>query len=196
MKGFTLVEMMVALLIFGLISAAGVAVMSFSVDSQKIVRVRTHRIGELQRARSALKADLAQAALRTVRDEAGRPVGRAFGGGEQEVGGPMLQLVRRGWDNPDADPRASLQAVEYRLHEGRLERRARPALDGAAYGPPQVLLSGVREGRVAFRVRGEWIEALPNGPQQPLPQAVRLDLTLEDFGPLSQLFLVSGEPAT
>lgn len=194
MKGFTLVEMMVALLIFGLISAAGVAVMSFSVDSQQVVRVRTHRLGELQRARSALKADLAQAAQRPVRDETGRPGARAFGGGEQAVGGALIQLVRRGWDNPDGDPRASLQAVEYRVREGRLERRARPGLDGAAYGDPQVLLTGVRDARVAFLVRGQWIETLPNGPRQPLPQAVRVDLTLDDYGALSQLFVVSGEP--
>lgn len=195
MKGFTLVEMMVALLIFGLVSAAGVAIMSFSVDNQQVVRAHSHRLAELQRARLALKSDLAQAAQRPVRDPAGRAAVRSFSGGEQQVGGPLLQLVRRGWDNPDAAPRASLQAVEYRLHDGRLERRARPALDGAEPGPPQILLTGVREGRVAFLVRGQWIETLPNGPQQPLPQAVRLDLLLEDYGPLSQVFLVTGELA-
>ncbi|ACG77074.1 type II secretion system protein J [Phenylobacterium zucineum HLK1] len=195
MKGFTLVEMMVALLIFGLVAAAGVAIMRFSVDNQQVVRAHTHRLAELQRARAMLKADLAQAAQRPVRDAAGRPALRSFSGGEQRTGGPLLALVRRGWDNPDADPRASLQTVEYRLNGGRLERRARPALDGAELGPPQVLLSGVRDARVAFLVRGQWIEALPNGPRQPLPQAVRLDLTLEDYGELSQLFLVTGEPA-
>ncbi|HVI34460.1 type II secretion system minor pseudopilin GspJ [Phenylobacterium sp.] len=195
MKGFTLVEMMVALLIFGLVSAAGVAVLSFSVDNQQVVRARSHRLAEIQRARSALKADLAQAAARRTRGEDGRPSARTLAGGEQAVGGPLLQLVRRGWDNPDAAPRASLQAVEYRLTEGRLERRTRQALDGAAWSPPQVLLTGVREARVAFRVGGQWIEALPNGAHQPLPQAVRLDLTLDDYGPLSQLFVVTGEAA-
>lgn len=195
MKGFTLVEMMVALLIFGLVAAAGVAVMSFSVDNQQVVRARTHRLGELQRARAALKADLAQAAQRPVRDALGQPATRSFGGGEQAAGGPLLQLVRRGWDNPDQAARPSLQAVEYRLTEGRLERRVRPALDGTDPGSPQVLLTGVREGRVAFLVRGEWVEALPNGVAQPLPQAVRLELTLADYGPLSQLFVVTGEPA-
>jgi general secretion pathway protein J len=195
MKGFTLVEMMVALLIFGLVAAAGVAVMSFSVDNQQVVRARTHRLGELQRARAALKADLAQAAQRPVRDALGQPATRSFGSGEHLTGGPLLQLVRRGWDNPDQAARPSLQAVEYRLTEGRLERRVRPALDGTEPGPPQVLLTGVREGRVAFLIRGQWVEALPNGVAQPLPQAVRLELTLADYGLLSQLFVVTGEPA-
>lgn len=194
MKGFTLVEMMVALLIFGLVAAAGVAVMSFSVDNQQVVRAHAHRLGELQRARAALKSDLAQAARRPVRDTAGRLSTRAFSGNEQQAGGPLLQFVRCGWDNPDAAPRASLQAVEYRLHDGRLERRTRPALDGAEYGPPQVLLTGVRAAAVAFLMQGQWVQALPNGPRQPLPQAVRLDLTLDDYGELSQTFLVTGEP--
>lgn len=195
MKGFTLVEMMVALLIFGLVSAAGVAIMSFSVDNQQVVRAHSHRLAELQRARLMLKADLAQAAQRPARDAAGRPAVRSFSGGEQQTGGPLLQLVRRGWDNPDAAPRASLQAVEYRLAGGRLERRARRAVDGVEAGPSQVLLTGVRDGRIAFLVRGQWIEALPNGVHQPLPQAVRLDLILDDYGPLSQIFLVTGDPA-
>ncbi|WP_374467849.1 type II secretion system minor pseudopilin GspJ [Phenylobacterium sp.] len=195
MKGFTLVEMMVALLIFGLVSAAGVSVLSFSMDNQQVVRARSHRLGEIQRARQALKADLAQAAARRTRGEDGRPAVRNLRGGEQAVGGPVLQLVRRGWDNPDGAPRASLQAVEYRLTEGRLERRTRWALDGAAWRPPQVLLTGVREARVAFLVGGQWIETTPNGTHQPLPQALRLDLALDDYGQLTQLFVVSGEGA-
>jgi len=194
-KGFTLVEMMVALLIFGLISAAGVAILSFSADNQQIVRARSHRLGEIQRARAALKADLAQAAQRRTRGEDGRAATQTFSGNGQASGGPLLTLVRRGWDNPDGAARASLQAVEYRLNEGRLERRARAALDGAAPRPPQVLLSGVREARVAFLAYGQWVETLPAGTHQPLPQAVRLDLTLEDYGELSQLFVVTGWPA-
>jgi general secretion pathway protein J len=195
MKGFSLVEMMVALLIFGLVSAAGVGVLSFSIDNQQVVRARSHRLGEMQRARSALKSDLAQAAARRTRGEAGLPANRNMAGGEQAVGGPLLQLVRRGWDNPDAAPRASLQAVEYRLTDGRLERRARPALDGAGWRPPQVLLTGVREAEVGFLVGGQWLETLPNGAHQPLPQAVRLELILEDYGRISQLFVVTGEAA-
>ena len=127
--------------------------------------------------------------------EDGRPAAQTLSGNEQALGGPILKLVRRGWDNPEAAPRASLQAVEYRLSEGRLERRARPALDGAGYNPPQVLLTGVREARVAFMTQGQWIPTLPNGAHQPLPQAVRLELTLDDYGPLTQLFVVTGQPS-
>ena len=45
-NGFTLVEVMVALLIFGMIAVAGVTVMRSTIDSQSIVRAQVDRIGE------------------------------------------------------------------------------------------------------------------------------------------------------
>lgn len=193
MKGFTLIEMMVALLIFGLIAAAGVSVMSFTADNQEIVRARMDKLADFQRARALLKADLSQAAARRTRDEAGRPAPQAFGGGEQAAGGPLLRFVRRGWDNPDAAPRPSLQAVEYRLEAGKLERRTRRALDGAALGGPQMLYDGVEAAQVSFLTGGKWAPAMPPSTPDVLPQAVRLDLDLAGIGPVTQLFLVTGD---
>lgn len=192
MKGFTLVEMLVALLIFGFIAAAGASVLGVSLDNREVMQTRTKRLGEIQRARAALKADLAQAAARRTRAMDGRIEAPALSGGAQAAGGALLQLVRRGWDNPDAAPRASLQAVQYRVDGGRLERRTRPALDGAPYGTPQVLLSGVEAADVAFLIGGQWTTSLPPALSQPLPEAVRVDLTLADYGRLPQIFLVSG----
>lgn len=187
MKGFTLVEMLVALFVFGLLAAAGVGVMSFAVDNQAAVKEHMARLGDFQRARQLVKSDLEQAAVRRTRDEAGAAPRAAFGGGEGER---LLFLVRRGWDNPDEEPRASLQYVEYRLVGGRLERRARSALDGAPLGDPQVVLEGVEAARVAFLSQGEWRAAWVPSTLAPLPQAVRLDLDLEGVGETSQLFLM------
>ncbi|MDX9998103.1 MAG: type II secretion system minor pseudopilin GspJ [Phenylobacterium sp.] len=193
MKGFTLVEMMVALLIFGLVAAAGVAVMSFSVDNRQIVQAHTDRLARFQRARALIRADLSQAAARRTRGPDGQAASWTFAGGAGAGSGVLLALVRRGWDNPDEAPRASLQYVEYRLSDDRLERRSRPALDGAELGPPQVLLTGVAAATVSFAAGGEWVEALPHGAHQPPPPAVRLQLRLRDLGEVEQLFLVTGE---
>lgn len=188
MKGFTLIEVMVALLIFGLVAAAGVAVMGFSVDNQQAVRGRTAELGQFQRARALIAADLQQAAGRRTREATGaaRP---AFAGGGQ---GPLVSLTRRGWDNPDQAPRASLQYVEYSLEDGALVRRARSALDGAELGRPQVLLRGVRSARTAFLTHGEWLEAWTSSPAAVLPEAVRLDLDVAAVGEVRQLFLLPG----
>ena len=44
--------------------------------------------------------------------------------GQELPGDPILVLARAGWSNPNGAPRPSLQRVEYRVVEGRLERRA------------------------------------------------------------------------
>jgi general secretion pathway protein J len=184
MRGFTLVEMMVALLIFGMLAAAGVMVMRSSVDSQMAVRSSVDRIGAFQRLRATLKADLAQAAPRRTRGPDGEPQ-PPFAGGVG--GGALLTLVRRGWENPDGRPRASLQYVEYRLVEDQLERRVRSGLDGGVLGEPQVLAEGVEGLQIAFLADQEWRPSW--GEAGDLPEAVRLDLTITGLGQTTQLFL-------
>jgi general secretion pathway protein J len=190
--GFTLVEMLVALFIFGLLSAAGVTVMSYAARNQTVVREHTERLAEFQRMRGVLKADLAQAAPRRTRGVDGLAAPGPFSGGEGAPTGALLTLVRRGWENPDADPRASLQYVEYRVVDGQLQRAARPALDGAALGPPQTLYDGVEAAKVEFFSRGQWLSTWQPSLSNPIPQAVRVELTLRDIGPVTQLFLTPG----
>ena len=72
-RGFTLLEVMVSLAIFGLIAAAGVAVMAYAADSQQALRERMARLGEFQRARALLRTDLSQAATRLARRTDARP---------------------------------------------------------------------------------------------------------------------------
>lgn len=195
MKGFTLVEMLVALAIFGLISAAGVTVMRFTVDNQAVVRAHTDRIGAFQRTRAILKADLAQAADRRTRALDGSASRVSFFGASSDRPGLLLRFARRGWDNPAGEPRASVQYVEYRIVDGRLERLARSDLDGAALGTPQVLIDRLRSATVTFLWHGQWIETLPGSPVDALPQAVRLDMAIDGIGAVSQFFVVTGEPA-
>lgn len=194
MKGFTLIEMMVALLIFALITAAGVAVMSSTLNNQTAVRVRVERYAELQRMRALVKADLSQAATRRTRGEDGLPALTAFAGVSPWVaGGPLLAFTRRGYENPDQAPRASMQYVEYALIEGRLERRSRPALDGARLGPAQVLLTDVESIQSAYLFDGVWRPTWRGEATADIPAAVRLTMKLRDLGEIDQLFLTSGE---
>ena len=124
--GFTLVEVMVALLIFSILATAGVALLSFSVRAQAATGAKLDDLAALQRTLSILSADLAQASDRPARDEAGTTlpafVGEAGGG----TGQPMLRLVRGGWTNLDAQPRPAVQKVAYRLDGTTLQRIAWP----------------------------------------------------------------------
>jgi general secretion pathway protein J len=193
-SGFTLVEMLVALFVFALLTGAGVTVLRSTANSQEALRGREAELAEFQRLRAILKSDLSQAAVRRTRDERGRP-GRLVFAGATPTGGnaTLLRFVRRGWENPDRDPRASLQQVEYRLNGGRLERVAQLALDGGAAGPVQVLADDIRSAELSFLSDGQWIATVAGTTDNPLPQAVRLDLVFDGIGRISQIFAVTGE---
>lgn len=189
-QGFTLIEMMVSLLIFGMLMAAGVGLLSFSVRAQATADTRLASLSEIRRAAALLTADLAQATPRLTRDESGT-VHPAFEGSTGQDSGPLLGLVRRGWENLDNANRPSVQKVEYRLAGDLLERRAWRFVDGAQAMPPVAVLEGVRSVRLRFRDDdGNWRERWD--PRRPvdLPQAVELTIDTKSHGVVRQLFLV------
>jgi general secretion pathway protein J len=187
--GFTLVELLVSLFIFALLSAAGVALLSFSVRSQEAAEVQLGRIADLRRTGALLSGDLAQAAARPWRDESGssRP---AFSGASGEREGPVLAFVRRGAENLEESPRPSLQRVEYRLEGDRLERRSWSQVDGAPPRADSAMLDGVRRIRLRYRDRkGEWRERWDPTALTDLPIAVEMVVDTEEAGATRMLFL-------
>lgn len=190
-SGFTLVEVLISLMIFAMLAAAGAAVLGVTIDNRFAVKAQSERVGDLQRMRSLLRADLGQATARRARGPSGRPAPQAMTG-PMTPADPILTLTRAGWSNPGEQARPSLQRVEYRLVDARLERRVATQLDGARPGPPQVLYRGVRDVTVAFLRDGEAAPAFTSTTDRPLPDAVRITMTLDGYGPVEQLFLVGG----
>ncbi|MEJ6788343.1 type II secretion system minor pseudopilin GspJ [Brevundimonas sp. BR2-1] len=187
--GFTLVEVLISLMIFAMLAAAGAAVLGVTIDNRFAVKAASDRVGDLQRMRSLMRADLGQATARRSRGTTGRPVPQPIVGAAAS-GDPILTLTRAGWSNPGEQARPSLQRVEYRLVEDRLERRVSSHLDGARPGPPQVLYRGVSEATVAFVRDGQEAPAFISSTDRPLPDAVRIGMTVQGYGRIDQLFLV------
>ena len=187
-SGFTLVEMLIALVIFGMITAAGVTLLTLTVRTQETSERLLETLGTLRRTGALLNADLAQAAPRIHRNGDGQPVA-AFTGGN---GGDALLLafVRRGWEDESAF-RSSLQRVEYRLRDGRLERWRYDAVDGAGHAVAMPLLEGVRRVQLRYRDRdGSWRDRWdPTDPAR-LPAAIELVSDSAGQGVVRQLFLV------
>ncbi len=182
--GFTLVEVMVALMIFGMIAAAGVAILSFSIRAQAATAARLDDGSALARTISALSADLAQAMPRAARDEGGtlRP---AFIG---EAG--TLMLVRGGWTNIDAAPRATEQKVGWQIVDNALVRSGYPQIDGAAPLPPVPMLAGVQALRLRYRYAGAWSDRWDGAGGVPLPQAVEMTIDRANGVSWRTMFLV------
>ncbi|MGJ8535919.1 MAG: type II secretion system minor pseudopilin GspJ [Parasphingopyxis sp.] len=185
--GFTLVELMVALFIFGIVSAAGVALLGFSVDSQAASREALADMSAIRRMNASLTNDLGQIAPRPARDQAGARQNAFYGGGGTD-GDLLISFVRRGWTNHDGEPRASLQKVDYRLVDGVLERRAYPHVDGAAPLPAARLVSGIESIALRYRSDGEWRDRWDPTLASALPDAVELIVEIEGLGPVRQLF--------
>jgi general secretion pathway protein J len=184
--GFTLVEMLIALSIFGMITAAGVTLLGLTALTQETSDRLLAELGEIRRVGSLLTADLAQATPRLYRDRDGRPQ-RAFAGGGGD--GSMLMLfVRHGWDRGEG---GTVQRVGYRLNEGRLERLGFRNVDGGGTAVPVVLLDGVTALRLRYRDQeGQWRERWDASDATRLPHAVELVTNSETHGMVRQLFLV------
>jgi general secretion pathway protein J len=183
-NGFTLVEVMVSLLIFGMIAAAGVAILSFSIRAQGASGKRLDDDSALARTLAVLSADTGQAVDRPARDTGGtlRP---AFVGEES-----TLALVRAGWTNLDAAPRPSLQKVEWRVAGDVLQRVGYPQLDGAQPLPATPMLAGVRGLAIRYRYAGAWSDRWDGAQGVPLPQALEMRLTRTDGRLYRAMFLV------
>ena len=188
-NGFTLVEMMVALLIFALIAAAGVSLLNFSIRAQAAAATRLDDVASDRRMSALLITDLAQAVPRITRDTNGASVS-AFSGTGGTGTAPFLRYVRAGWSNPSAAPRPSVQRVDLALVGGRLERQSYPMVDGAAPDPPQVLATNVASVVMRYRTRGAWSATWTPPEPDALPQAVEMTVTRSHAAPLTMLFLV------
>jgi general secretion pathway protein J len=182
-QGFTLVELLVSLFIFGLLAAAGVSLLAFSVRAQASAKLRLADVAATERMGALLTADLLQAVPRISRNTRG-DAEPAFRGGE---GALLLSYVRSGAGGGD---RSALQRVELRLEQGRIERVARAHVDGALALSPMILAENVARVELRFREKGEWQDRWASTKAEALPQAIELRVTRKGEAPVTRLFLV------
>jgi len=186
-NGFTLVEMLVALTIFGMLTAAGVALLTVSARTQETAEQVLAELGEVRRLHALLTADLGEAASRPHRDQDGR-ARRAFAG--DGGGAPMLMMFVRRTGGEDG---TGTQRVGYRLAEGQLQRIAFARVDGGGDAAVSSLMDGVRSVRLRYRNdRGEWLDAWTEADPMRLPAAVELGIVSERQGAMRMLFAAGG----
>ena len=185
-SGFTLIELMVALAIFGLIAVAGSYLLGFSLRAQESTGQSLDRIAAVRRASVLLTADMAQLVPRISRNERGdrQP---AVTGDQTALG-----FVRGGWTNDSEAPRSSLQKVSYSLVNRALVRTSWPMVDGVA--PDRAvrspLMAGVSKLALRYRRQGVWTESWRPRLPADVPDAIELVMTVDGVGDIRQLFLV------
>jgi len=188
-RGFTLVEMLVALSIFAVIAAMGVGLLRSSVDTQDAVQQRLKGMSGINRLRAVMANDLAQAVQRSTRGQAGEAVPAFIG---SSTG---FAFVHAGAAALDGSPRPGVERVGYALTGGEWRRATQPMLDGTALSDGDRLIGDVTGAAVRYRDdRGNWAESWTSDPGDRLPRAVEVRLTRSGRAPLMMLFLTGPTP--
>ena len=187
--GFTLVEMMVALLIFSMLSVAGVILLRGAVDSNKVTAENLGEMAAMQRFVSLMEADLSQAITRTHRNQNGDRLA-AFAGKGNEQPDTFLSFISGGQSNINDAPRPNINRVEYRWQDGVIARLHYRMTDGGSISEPAELLTEISALKVRYRdKRGVWLEDWRTERLTDLPRAVELQFT-QDGRNYRHVFLV------
>lgn len=138
-RGFTLVELLLAIGISALVAALAYGGISTAAAVSGGMQDEVRRLGELQRALNIIEEDLAQVIPRAITNGYGSEEAAFRGGFYQSV---LLEFTRGGVGNPQGLVRSELQRVRYVLAEGRLWRQWWTVLDRVdeTRAPQSVLL--------------------------------------------------------
>jgi general secretion pathway protein J len=197
-KAFTLIEVLVAMAIFAILSALAYGTLNQTLLSAEILGDRMDRLQALQRTMRMLTDDLHQLSPRPIRDELGQNYVAALDTGFQS--GFAIELTRSGWNNPMVLPRSTLQRAAYRIEEDELVRYHWTVLDRTLSNEPVaiVLLDGVESIQFRFFLDGDdaidqWPPVTQSGPGNVRlrPRAVEIILRLVDEGELTRLVEVA-----
>ena len=193
--GFTLIEILVAVAIFGLISIAAYTVLDSGMRSQRESEERLSHLSELQRLFFSLSQDVAFLTQRRSRNDLGDEEPIMFG--ESDISGESFVLAfnRANWRNPAGFPRSHLQHVEYRFEEENIYRRHRVYLDMAPNSPEvdRRLASQIESVRIEFKSPdGQWSDGWGQFSEMrtKLPRAMRIQVTSKVLGEVERYYFL------
>jgi general secretion pathway protein J len=194
-RGFTLIEIVIAIGIFSLLALAANSVLTNVTKSRDISSAREAKLEQLQRAMLTIERDFLQIQARIPRTQ-GIENNLVITGGEFEFESDDFGIgfVRGGWRNPQLRlKRSSLQNVAYRLQENRLERLHTNYVDAVIGTEPRVrvFLDDVTEFKVQIlrevKRELEWSDTIPD---VDLPFAIAIIITTNTFGEIRREFQV------
>ena len=190
-EGFTLVEVLISLFIFALISAGTMTALTQSLQGTDRLAASMDELNQLNVARAIMRADMAALSLRQSRDE--------LGGFHPYVlttdGEALLSFTRRGIENPSGlEKRGDLERVEYRFEKGALIRRSyaheNPAQLAASFD--RVLLNDLQDAKlyaVAYQFNAlskiEGLRLEPSVNNALKPNAILIEVT-DSYGELTE----------
>ncbi|MHB1950563.1 MAG: type II secretion system minor pseudopilin GspJ [Acidiferrobacteraceae bacterium] len=198
-RGFTLLELLVAMAIFAIVSAIAYEGLSQALKARRRLDHERRFWEGLAITFAELKQDLGQAIPRPVRNAAGMPTPAFIGlaAHETRYNGSVLQFTRGGALPARHGPTSTLERIGYEVRHHALVRLVWPVLDRAPGTRPLAspLIRGVARFRVRFyQANGQWSRTwpLPGAALTDLPVGVRVTLDLKGHGTFRRWFVVGG----
>lgn len=193
-RGFTLMEILIALFIFTLLSMMFVTALHSVMNAASGTEQSAARLQELQRTLLIVSRDIEQTLNRPIVGNNGREE-VAFKG-EQRV----FSFTHGGIADPmGAMRRSSLQRVTYYWKEKHLYRVTWPVLDLAPETKyaERMLMDNVEDAQFRYvdndgKLQRDW-PSKESAKPTPLPKAVYFELTLKNWGKIKQLYVIPAQ---
>jgi general secretion pathway protein J len=206
-RGFTLLELLVVILIFGIFAVMAYGGLTSVLNARRHIEDSLARTAEFQKAYQRLRDDFINGSGRTVRDENGTGQAVLL----YDSTNKRQEFTRAGWSNPAMLPRATEERVAYFIDDThsdnyRLIRRSWRVLDRSSQTEPVdlSLLEHVESLQWRFLDRNlawqtQWPP--PSTSQSTIggtamvapPRAVDMTLRTRDWGELHYLFRFGAE---
>lgn len=196
-RGFSLVEVLVAVAIFAVLSAMTWSGLSTIMRSRAALEEAGERLHRLQLVVAMVERDARQAVARPVRGANGEVLPALMGTTT------ALELTHGAFARPDAEARAAIARSTWSLDAKGVRRGTFAVLDRASSTAPasRVLLDDVDELRFRYLAAdGNWRDSWPprDGPARDdalLPRALEVRISAADLGDVVRLLeLPDGEP--
>ena len=218
-RGFTLIEVLVAMAITAVIGVMAYAGLTSALDAVEQSEVKSQRLNDINTFFSIFSKDVRQLVARPARNENGEMEAALMAVDGDTV---ALRLTRTGWQNPRPEvfARSQLQRVHYQLEDKVLVRESFYAIDRPEQEPEPIrseLLDKVtslqfrfmaqpKKGSSNETLEGEWSEIWPPKllgdaevaamASELLPAVLEVKLELEDWGEIRRVYdLVLNDPA-
>lgn len=152
-SGFTLVEVLISLFIFALISAGTMGAMLQTFAAKDRLNIASAELADIAAFRSILRADMNAMTLRPMRDGVGGTENYLVTTQNPEEASAILTFSRLGRSNPTGAPRGQVERVRYLMRDGQFIRESlaheNPAEREGWSG--RVLLEGIESVDVTYR---------------------------------------------
>jgi general secretion pathway protein J len=193
-RGFTLLEILVALFIFAILAALMASALRTIINAVSGVERQAGQLRQLQFALLVLSRDIEQTVNRSIRNTGGQEELALIGTHD------TLSFTHMGSANDAAGAaKSSMQRVQYVFGNGSLSRFVWPVLDQAPSTVSQgrLLLNKLGEGRFEYlsednKFYSSW--PLTSQPSLSLPLAIRVFISIPSWGKISQLYVIPTQP--